>query len=93
VPSIALPVSDGEGEAGQRTSMTLGAGLNRARASEADPPSSLTWETGPFAGDLDVLGNIGLRLDATASASVGTSSLNRVAAVSRLLLPLAAGEL
>jgi hypothetical protein len=49
--------------------MTLGAGLNRARASEADPPSSLTWETGPFAGDLDVLGNIGLRLDATASAS------------------------
>jgi uncharacterized protein len=58
-----------EGEAGQRTYMTLGAGLNRARASKADPPSSLTWETEPFAEDLDVLGNIELRLDATASAS------------------------
>jgi predicted acyl esterase len=57
------------GETGQRTYMTLGAGLNRARVSEADPPSSLSWETKPFAGDLDVLGNIELRLDATTSAS------------------------
>jgi uncharacterized protein len=48
--------------------MTLGAGLNRARRSEADPPSSLAWETEPFAENLDVLGNIEPRLDATASA-------------------------
>ena len=60
------------GETGQRTYMTLGAGLNRARVSEADPPSSLSWETKPFAGDLDVLGNIELRLDATTSASAGS---------------------
>ena len=38
-------------------------------ASEADPPSSLSWQTEPFTGDLDVLGNIELRLDATASAA------------------------
>jgi hypothetical protein len=78
VPGIAhrelALCSDGKlstsgGEAGQRTYMTLGAGLNRARASEADPPPSLTWETEPFTGDLDVLGNIELRLDATASAA------------------------
>ena len=36
-------LSTSGGKAGQRTYMTLGAGLNRARASEADPPSSLTW--------------------------------------------------
>jgi uncharacterized protein len=62
-------LSTDEGASGQRCFMTLGAGLNRARASEADPPSSLTWQTKPFTGDLDVLGNIELRLDATASAA------------------------
>jgi predicted acyl esterase len=54
---------------GQRTYMSLGAGLNRGRASEVDPPSSLTWQSATLVGDLDVLGNIELRLDATASAS------------------------
>lgn len=63
------PARTDEGASGQRSFMTLGAGLNRARASEADPPSSLTWQTEPFTGDLDVLGNIELRLDATASAA------------------------
>jgi uncharacterized protein len=58
-----------EGETGHRTYMTLGAGLNRARASEADPPSSLTWETETFTRELDVLGAIELRLDASASAA------------------------
>jgi uncharacterized protein len=145
-----------EGDPGQRTYMVLGAGLNRARPSEADPPSSLAWETGILTNDLDVLGEIELRLDATASAadtawivtlqdvapgdsgtditagylraslrsvdeksstrgspvldltsddqdpnypammtfrhaSVGTSSLNRIASSSRLVLPIAAG--
>ena len=32
-------------------------------------PRTLAWETEPFTGDLDVLGNIELRLDATASAA------------------------
>jgi uncharacterized protein len=62
-------LSTDEAGAGERTYMTLGAGLNRAQASAADPPASLTWETGPLTGDLDVLGNIELRLDATASAA------------------------
>lgn len=58
-----------EGDAGERSYMTLGAGLNRVRASEADPPSMLTWDTDPLTDDLDVLGEIELRLDATASAA------------------------
>jgi uncharacterized protein len=62
-------LSTDEGEPGQRSYMTLGAGLNRARASKADPPSSLAWDTEPFADDLDLLGNIELRLNATASAA------------------------
>jgi uncharacterized protein len=57
------------GAPGERAFMCLGAGLNRARASAADPPSSLTWQTEPFTGDVDVLGSIELRLDATASAA------------------------
>jgi uncharacterized protein len=62
-------LSTNEGQPGQRTYMTLGAGLNRARASEADPPSSLTWDSEPLTDDLDLLGDIELRLDATASAA------------------------
>ena len=78
VPDVALrelalrldgTLSSEEGEPGQRSYMTLGAGLNRARASTADPPSSLAWDTEPLTGDLDLLGNIELRLDATASAA------------------------
>jgi uncharacterized protein len=62
-------LSADEGEPGQRSYMTLGAGLNRARPSAAEPPSSLAWDTDPRPGDLDLLGNIELRLDATASAA------------------------
>ncbi|HYB27990.1 MAG TPA: CocE/NonD family hydrolase [Solirubrobacteraceae bacterium] len=58
-----------EGDPGQRTYMVLGAGLNRARPSEADPPSSLAWETDILTSDPDLLGEIELRLDATASAA------------------------
>src|SRR5262249_17737813 len=58
-----------DGDPGERTYMTLGGGLNRARPSEADPPSSLSWDTPPLDTDLDVLGPIELRLDATASAA------------------------
>jgi hypothetical protein len=58
-----------EGEPGECTYMSLGAGLNRAQASEADPPSQLAWMTAPFTDGLDVLGYLELRLDATASAA------------------------
>jgi predicted acyl esterase len=58
----------GEGEAGSRVMMTLGAGLNRAQASETDPPSFLTWTSPPLKDDLDLVGDIELQLDATSTA-------------------------
>jgi predicted acyl esterase len=57
-----------EGESGARTYMNLGGGLNRPRASEADPPSFLTWETAPLAEDIDVAGPTELQLDADSTA-------------------------
>jgi uncharacterized protein len=48
--------------------MTLGAGLDRAQASAADPPSHLTWTSSPLAQDLDVVGHIEVRLDASSTA-------------------------
>jgi uncharacterized protein len=59
----------GEGpDDGGRVLMTLGAGLNRPRASETDPPSSLVWDTPSLAGDLDVVGDIELELHAVSTA-------------------------
>lgn len=54
--------------AGSRPMMTLGAGLNRARASEIDPPSCLAWDSATLESDLDVFGEIELRLEATSTA-------------------------
>jgi predicted acyl esterase len=62
-------LSEEDGEAGSLTYMNLGAGLNRPQASETDPPSFLTWDSAPLAEDLDVVGPIELRLDATCTAS------------------------
>ena len=61
-------LGDSEGDAGSRAYMTLGAGLNRAQASTADPPSNLTWTSPPLEQDLDVVGHIELRLDASSTA-------------------------
>jgi predicted acyl esterase len=58
-----------EGKPGECSYMSLGAGLNRAQASVADPPSQLAWTTASLDGDVDILGYLELRLDATASAS------------------------
>jgi predicted acyl esterase len=58
----------GEGEAGARAYMTLGAGLNRARVSAVDPPSNLTWTSAPLERELDVVGHVELRLDASSTA-------------------------
>lgn len=57
-----------EGERGRRTYMNLGGGLNRPRASEADPPSFLAWDSVPLVQDLDVAGPIELQLDAVSTA-------------------------
>lgn len=58
-----------QGTPGARQYMTLGAGLNRAQPSPTDPPSSLTWTSEPLTEDWDVVGEIELRLDATATAA------------------------
>jgi uncharacterized protein len=57
-----------EGESGSQTLMALGAGLNRAKPSETDPPSSLIWDTAPLTHDLDMIGDIELQLDAVSTA-------------------------
>jgi uncharacterized protein len=57
-----------EGEAGSRTYMNLGGGLNRPRASETDPPAFLNWTTPPLPHDLDLIGPIELQLDAACTA-------------------------
>ena len=61
-------LGEGEGEAGSRTYMNLGGGLNRPRASETDPPAFLNWTTPPLAHDLDLIGPIELQLDAACTA-------------------------
>jgi predicted acyl esterase len=61
-------LGDEEGESGSRTLMTLGAGLNRAKASETDPPSSLSWDSAPLKQDLDMVGDVELQLDAASTA-------------------------
>jgi hypothetical protein len=61
-------LAEGEPEAGSGTYMNLGAGLNRPRASETDPPSFLQWSTAPLPHDLDFIGPIELQLDAACTA-------------------------
>jgi uncharacterized protein len=61
-------LSEGEGEAGSRTYMNLGGGLNRPRASETDPPPFLQWTTPTLPHDLDLIGPIELQLDAACTA-------------------------
>jgi predicted acyl esterase len=61
-------LSEDEGEKGSRTYLNLGAGLNRPRASETDPPWFLHWTTPPLPHDLDLIGPIELQLDATCTA-------------------------
>lgn len=58
-----------EGEAGSRTLLALGDGLNRPRASSTDPPAQLTWTSQPLTEDLEVIGDIELQLDATSTAN------------------------
>lgn len=57
-----------EDEPGGREFLVLGSGLNRVKASPLDPPSQLSWTSGPLAADLDIAGAIELRLVAAATA-------------------------
>jgi uncharacterized protein len=61
-------LSEAEGEPGGREFMVLGSGLDRVKPSKIDPPSLLTWTSGPLGADLDVVGDIELRLVASATA-------------------------
>jgi predicted acyl esterase len=62
-------LSDDEGSPGSRTLMSLGAGMDRIKASETDPPSHLAWTSEPLKYDLDMVGDIELQLDAKSTAS------------------------
>jgi predicted acyl esterase len=61
-------LADDEGEPGSREYMVLGAGLNRTKPSVVDPPSMLTWTSAPLTSALDVVGDMELRLVASATA-------------------------
>ncbi|WP_445169950.1 CocE/NonD family hydrolase [Mycolicibacterium sp. Dal123E01] len=62
-------LGDHEGDSGAREFMALGAGLGRAKASDIDPPSSLTWTSEPLTEAIDVVGDVELRLLASATAA------------------------
>lgn len=57
-----------EGEPGSREFMVVGSGLGRIKPSEIDPPSLLSWTSAPLTEDVDVVGDIELRLVASATA-------------------------
>ena len=61
-------LSADEGATGSRSYMNLGGGLHRPHASEANPPSFLTWDSTPLAEDLAIVGPIELQLDAACTA-------------------------
>jgi predicted acyl esterase len=56
------------GGEGARRMMILGTGMGRQRASESDPPDTLLWDTPALTDDLNVGGDIELKLDAVCSA-------------------------
>ena len=57
-----------EGDPGDRSYLALGAGLGRIKASPSDPPSQLRWTSEPLAADVDMAGDIEIRLDASITA-------------------------
>ncbi len=58
-----------EGESGARQFMTVGAGTGRVKASAIDPPASLTWTSAPLENEVDIVGEIELRMIASATAA------------------------
>ncbi|WP_454560863.1 CocE/NonD family hydrolase [Mycobacterium haemophilum] len=61
-------LDEAEGEPGSREFMVLGSGLGRVKPSKIDPPSTLTWTSAPLSQDMDMVGDIELRLVASATA-------------------------
>lgn len=61
-------LADDEGDAGCRDYLTLGAGLNRVKGSPIDPPALLEWTSNALTEQTDVVGDIELRLVASATA-------------------------
>jgi uncharacterized protein len=61
-------LGEDEGEPGGREFMVLGSGLGRVKPSAIDPPSMLTWTSTPLSEDVDMVGDIELRLVASATA-------------------------
>jgi putative CocE/NonD family hydrolase len=61
-------LSRDEGDRGSRSYVCEGPGLNRRAARPSDPPASLTWDSEPLPADLDVVGDVELRLHASATA-------------------------
>ena len=58
-----------EGTPGSRELLTLGAGLNRVKPSPLDPPAVLSWTSAALTETVDVVGDVELRLIASATAS------------------------
>ena len=58
-----------EGAPGARDYLVLGAGTGRVKASEIDPPATLTWTSEALDAAVDVVGEIELRLVAAATAA------------------------
>ncbi len=75
-------LSPDEGESGSRGFLVLGAGLNRAKASPLDPPALLSWTSAALTEPLDMLGDIEVRLlaSATAADTAWIATLEHVAA-------------
>ncbi len=62
-------LADDGGDPGSRQYLVLGAGLNRAKPSPIDPPSVLEWTTPAMDTAVDIVGDIELRLVASATAT------------------------
>lgn len=61
-------LGEAEGEPGSREFMVLGSGLGPVKPSKIDPPSTLAWTSAPLSQDTDMVGDIELRLVASATA-------------------------
>ncbi|WP_310774174.1 CocE/NonD family hydrolase [Mycobacterium sp. Z3061] len=61
-------LGEDEGEPGSRDYLVLGSGLGRAKPSAIDPPALLAWTSAPLTDELDMVGDIELRLVASATA-------------------------
>lgn len=61
-------LDEDEGEPGSRDYLVLGSGLGRAKPSAIDPPALLNWTSASLTDDLDMVGDIELRLVASATA-------------------------